>query len=139
MADLVRHHHGSTFRIGFASGDKFRPGSACGIERPGSCGVRAETRGSMTPIADMVEFSSWPKARAFVLDRDLFICSYCLDDANQVDHLMPVARMGHFLDPHNLTASCGPCNRSKGALTPQEWFERDWGGRAPPWFVERHG
>jgi 5-methylcytosine-specific restriction endonuclease McrA len=89
---------------------------------------------SDTPIG----FDNWGKAREFVLQRDLFICSYCLDDATHVDHIIPVARLGPFLDPHNLTAACAPCNQSKGALTPAEWFDRDWGGKAPPWFVERH-
>lgn len=86
----------------------------------------------VTPIADM----PWRKIRAYVLDRDQYICAYCLDPANQVDHLLPVAR-GGMNDPINLTAACGPCNQSKGALTPHEWAARD-GMRLPPWFYERH-
>lgn len=85
-----------------------------------------------------VTFRNWGDVRAFVLHRDQFICSYCLDDANQVDHLIPVVRLGPFFDPENLTAACRQCNASKGGLTPQEWFDRDWGGRVPPWFQERH-
>jgi 5-methylcytosine-specific restriction endonuclease McrA len=90
---------------------------------------------SAAPITEPI-FISWRRAREYVLSRDLFICSYCLDDADQVDHIVPVTRMGPFLAPSNLTACCGPCNRSKGALTPQEWFARDWAGRTPPWFAE---
>jgi len=99
-----------------------------------------------SPIADMVEqmlaegvaARSWRKVRTAVLRRDMHICSYCLDDATHVDHITPVARMGAFFDPKNLTAACATCNRSKGALTASEWFDRDWGGLVPPWFRERH-
>jgi 5-methylcytosine-specific restriction endonuclease McrA len=91
---------------------------------------------SATPIADL-PFTSWRKVRAFVLQRDRFICGYCLDEANSVDHIVPVVRQGAFFDPQNLTAACMPCNRSKGTLTAYEWFDREWGGRIPPWFTER--
>jgi 5-methylcytosine-specific restriction endonuclease McrA len=83
-------------------------------------------------------FRSWNEARRCVLRKHLFICSYCLDDANEVDHIIPVSRMGPFLARHNLTAACRSCNQSKGALTAEEWFDRDWAGRMPPWFKERH-
>lgn len=80
---------------------------------------------------------NWAQARAHVLARDRLICSYCLDDATEVDHVIPVALQGPFLDPLNLVAACRPCNRSKGDLTPREWFARDWGGRVMPWFQEK--
>lgn len=94
-----------------------------------------------TPIADMVERKprkhSWYRTRAYILRRDLFICSYCLDDATHVDHVIPVVRGGDFWDHSNLTAACAFCNLSKGSLLPQEWFDRDWGGRPMPWFLDR--
>ena len=81
---------------------------------------------------------NWQTVRAEILRRDQFICSYCLDDARHVDHMIPVIRMGPFLDSRNLTAACSRCNLSKGSLSPIEWFDRDWAGRVPPWFTERH-
>lgn len=79
---------------------------------------------------------SWRRLRAFILERDLFICSYCLDTATEVDHLIPVCQYGSS-HPDNLTAACATCNRSKGGLTPHQWAAREK-MRLPPWFYERH-
>lgn len=86
-------------------------------------------------MTERVAILPWGKVRQFVLARDLWICTYCLDDADQVDHVIPMCQFG----PHeisNLVAACGPCNRSKGGLTPEEWSARD-GFPLPPWYYER--
>lgn len=75
--------------------------------------------------------SEWRQVRAIILRRDHCICAYCCDPADQVDHIIPVAR-GGMPDLVNLTAACASCNQSKGALTPTEWAARD-GMVLPPW------
>ncbi len=60
-------------------------------------------------------------------------CVYCaspLDTHNAtLDHVMPLARGGAH-DPENIVAACGPCNRLKGELLPQEFFTRfPWAGQ----------
>lgn len=67
---------------------------------------------------------SWQKLRMMVLERDLFVCSYCCDPATQVDHVIPVCQ-GGTNHPRNLLASCARCNQSKGGLTAEQWFNRD--------------
>jgi len=59
-------------------------------------------------------------------------CVYCaspLDVLNAtLDHVHPLARGGTH-DPANVVAACGPCNRLKGDLLPQEFFMRHpWAG-----------
>ena len=47
-------------------------------------------------------------------------CSYCHEEATQMDHIIPTARGGtHSIG--NLTGACGACNRSKSALLLVEW------------------
>jgi hypothetical protein len=73
----------------------------------------------------------WSLIRARILDRDSRVCTYCCDDATQVDHIIPISRGGSS-DDDNLTAACIVCNTSKGALTPDEWARRD-GITFPKW------
>lgn len=52
------------------------------------------------------------------------ICAGCPSDISSsyhVDHIKPLSRGGtHW--PDNLQLLCGPCNRSKGAKTMEEWI-----------------
>lgn len=48
-----------------------------------------------------------------VLTRDGWVCVYCGDHADTVDHVTPVARGGRFTWD-NLVAACRPCNQTKG-------------------------
>lgn len=60
--------------------------------------------------------------RREVLRRDGRRCRYCgcTDGPFDIDHKLPWSRGGsHALD--NLTVACAPCNRSKGALTAEEF------------------
>lgn len=40
---------------------------------------------------------------------------------HELDHVYPASRGGRS-DADNLTVACRPCNRSKGARTPEEWL-----------------
>ena len=56
---------------------------------------------------------AWRRLRAAVLDRDDYRCRKCrVRTAEQVHHLVPVARDGAYWDPENLIAVCRPCHRA---------------------------
>jgi 5-methylcytosine-specific restriction endonuclease McrA len=53
------------------------------------------------------------------------VCAYCktaLDGSYHVDHMIPLTRGGRN-DWSNLAITCGGCNRSKGAMTAEEFFQ----------------
>jgi len=71
---------------------------------------------------DEPRISHYPKIkRDEVLLRSGYQCVNCKywDDL-QVDHIMPSSRGGSN-DLSNLQTLCGPCNRSKRAMTMEEW------------------
>ena len=57
--------------------------------------------------------------RKAVLARDAWTCQYCGRQATglTVDHVIPRSRGGQSVW-ENIVASCAPCNRKKGSLTP---------------------
>jgi 5-methylcytosine-specific restriction endonuclease McrA len=55
---------------------------------------------------------NWRKIRMTILQRDGFICAYCGQQADTVDHITPLAK-GGTNDPDNLTAACNRCNATK--------------------------
>ena len=59
--------------------------------------------------------------RKAVLARDAWTCQYCGRQATglTVDHVIPRSRGGQSVW-ENIVASCAPCNRKKGNLTPRE-------------------
>jgi 5-methylcytosine-specific restriction endonuclease McrA len=59
--------------------------------------------------------------RKAVLARDAWTCQYCGREAAglTVDHVIPRSRGGESVW-ENIVASCAPCNRKKGNLTPRE-------------------
>lgn len=61
--------------------------------------------------------------RLEVLGRDGGRCAYCgsTTGPHELDHVYPASRGGRS-DADNLTVACRPCNRSKGARTPEEWL-----------------
>jgi 5-methylcytosine-specific restriction endonuclease McrA len=56
---------------------------------------------------------TWRKIRERILIRDAYLCQYCGNDANTVDHVLPVSRGGTD-EPDNLLAACTRCNSSRG-------------------------
>jgi 5-methylcytosine-specific restriction endonuclease McrA len=57
----------------------------------------------------------WKDQRIRVLKRDGYICAYCGQEADQVDHVIP-RKVGGTHDLDNLVACCKSCNSKKGAL-----------------------
>jgi hypothetical protein len=55
----------------------------------------------------------WRKIRETILRRDQHTCQYCGQEANTVDHVLPIA-LGGTDEPNNLVAACARCNYSKG-------------------------
>lgn len=61
---------------------------------------------------------SYKKARIAVLYRDNFTCAYCHREANQVDHIRPMANdssIANAIDMSNMVACCAECNRRKSS------------------------
>jgi 5-methylcytosine-specific restriction endonuclease McrA len=59
--------------------------------------------------------------RKAVLARDAWTCQYCGNQSTglTVDHVIPRSRGGESVW-ENIVASCAPCNRKKGSMTPRE-------------------
>ena len=55
----------------------------------------------------------WTKIRERILRRDGYICQYCGQEANTVDHVVPRRLGGNDVDD-NLVSACRRCNLSKG-------------------------
>jgi hypothetical protein len=64
----------------------------------------------------------WAAIRYAVFQRDRFTCQYCgaVGLRLECDHVFPRSRGGKT-ELNNLLTACKPCNRSKGAKTPEEW------------------
>lgn len=57
----------------------------------------------------------WERTRAYVLDRDAWVCYRCGGTATEVDHVVPVS-LGGSDDEANLAAICSNCHRHKTAV-----------------------
>jgi hypothetical protein len=58
----------------------------------------------------------WRKRRAIILKMHDNLCVYCGDEANSVDHVIPINKGGTD-DPLNLVAACSRCNSAFGDKT----------------------
>lgn len=54
----------------------------------------------------------YQRVRSEVLQRDYFTCHYCGQEANTVDHLIPISKGGTD-EATNMVAACNPCNSGK--------------------------
>lgn len=57
---------------------------------------------------------AYKSKRLQILHRDNYTCFYCGGEANQVDHVIPISKMGDPLDSDNLVSACKRCNVAKG-------------------------
>ena len=55
----------------------------------------------------------WRSIRERILRRDGYICQYCGQEADTVDHVIP-RRLGGLDNDENLLSACYKCNLSKG-------------------------
>lgn len=64
-------------------------------------------------------FKEIPVTRKNIVLRDRNICQYCSGHGDTVDHVYPRSRGGKDTW-ENCVCACGPCNRRKNNLTPDE-------------------
>jgi len=57
----------------------------------------------------------YKEQRLRVLARDGYVCVYCNQDANTVDHIVSLKQGGDPIDMDNMVACCKRCNSSKGS------------------------
>ena len=60
----------------------------------------------------------YKKRRLLVLARDQYTCYYCGGEANQVDHILSIAKdnsVANAVDMDNMVAACADCNRRKSS------------------------
>jgi 5-methylcytosine-specific restriction endonuclease McrA len=60
----------------------------------------------------------YKKRRLIVLAAAQYTCFYCGGEANQVDHVIPMAKdssMQNAIDMDNMVACCADCNRRKSS------------------------
>lgn len=67
----------------------------------------------MSKNAKVYATGEWTKIRKVVLSRDGYICAYCGQDANSVDHVVAIASGGEPFSLDNLVACCKRCNSVK--------------------------
>jgi len=79
-----------------------------GVFHPVTVGIRPIS------LEDGVGSSNlWRKRRAIILKMHDYMCAYCGDEANTVDHVIPMSK-GGIDNIDNLVAACSRCNYSLG-------------------------
>jgi len=53
--------------------------------------------------------------RLIVLARDGYVCTYCGQDANTVDHIVAIKNGGDPISLDNMISCCSRCNSKKGS------------------------
>lgn len=75
----------------------------------------------------------WRALRKTILARDGHVCSYCGQDADTVDHVLPVKNHPDLaMSPDNLVSACRRCNSSKGSRSEGSFLGKAF---APPVFT----
>ena len=78
---------------------------------------------SRSALRDSGSTRQWRKIRERILRRDGYICQYCGQEADTVDHVIP-RRLNGLDTDDNLVSSCRKCNLAKGVLTESEFTEQ---------------
>ena len=73
--------------------------------------------------------------RTKILQRDGWVCFYCGQDADQVDHVIPISKAPELVvSPDNAVACCKRCNTRKGNKSQGVFLATS---ATPPVFSER--
>lgn len=75
----------------------------------------------------------WKRVRLAVLARDGYVCAYCGQDANTVDHIISIKSGGDPLSLENCVSACRRCNSSKGSRSQAVFLARN---STPPAFQD---
>ena len=76
----------------------------------------------------------WKDVRKQVLARDQRVCFYCGDEnANTVDHIVPLVDGGDPYNTENLCCACTRCNSAKGRKPVGVFLSRQ---STPPVFID---
>ena len=73
----------------------------------------------------------WKRVRLAVLARDGYVCAYCGQDANTVDHVVSIKAGGDPLNLENCVSACRRCNSAKGSRSQAVFLARN---STPPAF-----
>jgi len=67
-------------------------------------------------IKDPRDSRKWKAFRLTILARDGYTCGYCGQDANTVDHIIPIKdHPDAAFNPDNCISACKSCNSAKGS------------------------
>lgn len=68
---------------------------------------------------------AWRELRKTILARDGYVCAYCGQDADTVDHVVSVKESREMaMSPDNLVSACKRCNSMKGARSEGSFLAR---------------
>ena len=67
----------------------------------------------------------YKKQRLIVLARDGYVCTYCGQDANTIDHIISIKAGGDPISLDNMVACCARCNSSKGSRSQGVFLARE--------------
>jgi len=78
---------------------------------------------------------AWRELRKTILARDGYVCAYCGQDADTVDHVVSVKESREMaMSPDNLVSACKRCNSMKGARSEGVFLARKF---TPPVFLDK--
>jgi 5-methylcytosine-specific restriction endonuclease McrA len=72
----------------------------------------------------------YQRVRKEVLQRDYYTCHYCGQEANTVDHLIPISKGGTD-EATNMVAACVQCNSAKRDRMAPSFFDSTRGPSTP--------
>lgn len=72
---------------------------------------------------DPKKIDAWIKLKRRVYERDNYLCVYCGDLGEHIDHIRPKSRGGQDVF-NNLATACQRCNFSKSNIDFMEWYLR---------------
>ena len=80
-------------------------------------------------VRDPRDQRKYKAQRLKVLQLSGWVCHYCGQDADTVDHIIPIVKGGDPMSTDNMVAACKRCNSSKGSRSEGVFLAR--GGHPP--------